>query len=317
VTKAALAVDAGQTNIRAALVHDGRGPRAAVAPGVIRLGMGGGREMVSERLLAAVEELGPLPEEPARRAAIGLSGFEAVGDEDLGWIADEFRRGAGVESLAIASDGLTALLGAIGARDGVVVAAGTGTACLARRGTRFAKVDGWGSLLSDAGSGFAIGRAGLDAALREYDGRPGSAALLDAARERFGGEIEELPEQVYSAPVPTRAVASFAVDVAHAAEAGDEYARTILADAAGELATSVCAAAGRMFEPGKEVLVSYTGSVFGAGELIAAPFRREVETRLPGSTVTEPEGDPLAGALLLVELADELQDEPGILRKWP
>lgn len=316
MTKAALAVDAGQTNIRAALVHDGRGPRTAVAPGVIRLGMGGGREVVSERLLAAVEELGPLPGS-APRAAIGLSGFEAVGDEDLGWIADEFRRGAGVESVAIASDGLTALLGAIGARDGVVVAAGTGTACLARRGTRFAKVDGWGSLLSDAGSGFAIGRAGLDGALREYDGRPGSAALLAAARERFGGEIEELPEQIYSAPVPTRAVASFAVDVAHAAEAGDEYARTILADAAGELATSVCAAAGRLFEPGEEVLVSYTGSVFGAGELIASPFRREVEARLPGASVVEPEGDPLAGALLLVELADELQDEPGILRTWP
>jgi N-acetylglucosamine kinase-like BadF-type ATPase len=316
VTEAALAVDAGQTTIRAALADDGRGPRSAVAPGVIRVGMGGGPEAVSERLLAAVAELGPLPSEPPPRAAIGLSGFEAVGDEDLGWIAETFRKGAGVESLAIASDGLTALLGAIGRRDGVVVAAGTGTACLARRGARFAKVDGWGSLLSDAGSGFAIGRAGLDAALREYDGRPGSAALLEAARERFG-EVEELPEQIYSAPVPTRAVASFAEDVARAAEAGDEYARTILADAARELAISTSAAAGRLFEPGKEVLVSYTGSVFGAGEPIAAPFRREVEARLPGSSIVEPEGDPLAGALLLAELAEELPDEPGILRKWP
>lgn len=314
MTKAALAVDAGQTTIRAALVDDGRGPRAAVAPGVIRLGMGGGREVVSERLLAAVEELGPLPDE-APRAAIGLSGFEAVGEEDLGWIAERFRESAGVDSLAIASDGLTALLGAIGARDGVVVAAGTGTACLARRGERFAKVDGWGSLLSDAGSGFAIGRAGLDAALREYDGRPGSAALLEAALERFG-EIEELPEHIYSAPVPTSAVASFAADVARAAEAGDEYARTILADAARELGISACAAAGRLFDPEEEVLVSYAGSVFQAGELIAEPFRREVAARLPGSSVVEPEGDPLAGALLLVELAEELPDQPGILRKW-
>lgn len=315
MTKTALAVDAGQTTIRAALSGDGRGPRSAVAPGVIRVGMGGGREVVSERLLAAVAELGPLPE-PAPRAAIGLSGFEAVGEEDLDWIAETFRRSAGVDSLAVASDGLTALLGAIGRRDGVVVAAGTGTACLARRGDRFAKVDGWGSLLSDAGSGFAIGRAGLDGALREYDGRPGSPGLLEAARERFG-EVERLPEEIYSAPVPTRAVASFAADVAHAAEAGDEYARTILADAARELAISTGAAAGRLFEPGEEVLVSYAGSVFDAGALIAAPFKREIEARLPGSTVMEPEGDPLAGALVLVDLADELSDEPGILRTWP
>jgi N-acetylglucosamine kinase-like BadF-type ATPase len=316
VTKpAALAVDAGQTTIRAALVHNGRGPRSAVAPGVVRVGTAAGPEVVAERLLAAVAELGPM-EGPAPSAAIGLSGFEAVSDSDLGWIADTFRESTGVESLAMASDGLTALLGAIGRRDGVVVAAGTGTACLGRRGERFAKVDGWGSLLSDAGSGFAVGRAGLDGALRAYDGRGGSAALLEAARARFG-DAQQLPEQIYSAPVPTRAVASFAADVAGAAEGGDEYARTILAHAARELAISTCAAAGRLFKRGEEVLVSYAGSVFDAGELILEPFRREIEERLPVSSVVEPEGDPLAGALVLVELAPELRDEPGILRRWP
>ena len=315
MTKAALALDAGQTTIRAALVDGGRRPRSAAAPGVVRLGSSAGPELVSEGLLAAVAELGPLPE-PVPAAAIGLSGFEAVSDEDLGRIAEEFRRRSRVESLAIASDGLTALLGAIGRRDGVVVAAGTGTACLARRGARFAKVDGWGSLLGDAGSGFAIGRAGLDAALRAYDGRGGSAALRHAAQERFG-PVERLPEQIYSAPVPTRAVASFAADVGHVAEAGDEHARTILADAARELAISVCAAAGRLFQPGEQVAVSYAGSVFQAGDLIAGPFRSEVETRLPGASVVAPEGDPLAGAVLLVELAQDLQDQSGILRTWP
>jgi glucosamine kinase len=314
VTKAALAVDAGQTTIRAALVCDGRGPQSAVAAGVVRVGSSAGREVVSDLLLAAVAKLGPLPA-PAPPAAIGLSGFEAVSDADVGWIAEQFRRGAGVESLAIASDGLTALLGAIGRRDGVVVAAGTGTACLARRGARFAKVDGWGSLLGDAGSGFAIGRAGLDGALREHDGRGGSAGLLEAAVRRFG-PVEQLPEQIYSDPVPTRAVAAFAADVGRVAEAGDEYARTILADAARELAISACAAAGRLFEPGEPLVVSYSGSVFEAGELVAGPFRSEVVARLPGASVAEPAGDPLAGALLLVELAESMQDEPGILRTW-
>ena len=315
MTPAALAVDAGQTTIRAALVNDGRGPRTAVAPGVVRVSATAGPELVSERLLAAVAELGPLPD-PAPAAAIGLSGFEAIGDGDVRWLADTFRQAVGVESLAIASDGLTALLGAIGRRNGVVVAAGTGTACLARRDARFAKVDGWGSLLSDAGSGFAIGRAGLDSALREHDGRGGSGRLVEAARERFG-EMDRLPEQIYSAPVPTRAVASFATDVGRAAEAGDERAVTILADAARELAISACAAAGRLYEPGEPVLVSYAGSVFQAGALIAGPFRREVEARLPEASVEDPAGDPLDGALLLAELAPDLQEGPGILRTWP
>jgi glucosamine kinase len=315
VTPAALAVDAGQTTIKAALVLDGRGPSSAVAPGVVRVGSGAGPRAVCERLLAAVAELGPLPT-PAPAAAIGLSGFEAMGEEDLATIADMFRRSVGVESLAIASDGLTALLGAIGRSDGVVVAAGTGTACLARRGERFAKVDGWGSLLGDAGSGFAIGRAGLDAALREYDGRGGSARLMEAARDRFGA-VEELPERIYSAPVATRAVASFAADVAHAAEAGDESARGILANAARELAISASAAAGRLFDAGESFVVSYAGSVFEAGELMIEPFRREVEARRPGTSVVDPAGDPLTGALMLVELVPDLPDQLGILRTWP
>ena len=50
--------------------------------------------------------------------------------------------------------------------------------------------------------------------------------------------------------------------------------------------------------------------------LITEPFRREVEARRPGASVVEPAGDPLAGALLLVELASELPDEPGILATW-
>jgi len=313
VTPAALAVDAGQTRTRAAL-DDGRGPRSATGPGVVRVGPSAGPEVVAERLLAAVAGLGQLPD-PVPPTAIGLSGFEAMGDEDLARVAEAFRGGLGVERLAIATDGLTALLGAIGARDGVVVAAGTGTACLGRRGDRFAKVDGWGSLLSDAGSGFAIGRAGLDAALRAYDGRGGSSRLMEAARRRFG-TIERMPERIYAEPVPTRAVAGFAADVAAEAQEGDEAALAILSDAARELAISACAAAGRLFEPGEPVLVSYAGNVFQAGEPVLKPFAHELGARLPGASVVAPAGDPLAGAFVLAELAGELRPEPGILQTW-
>jgi len=278
------------------------------------MGPGAGPEVIAERLVAAVEELGPLPDPPPA-AAIGLSGFEAIGPEQLAFVADAFRANLGVERLAIATDGLTALLGAIGPRDGVVVAAGTGTACLGRRGNLFAKVDGWGSLLSDAGSGFAIGRAGLDAALRAYDGRGGSPRLMDAARRRYG-TVEQMAERIYCEPVPTRAVAAFAADVAAEAEAGDEPALEIVRDAARELATSVCAAAARLFEPDEPVVVSYTGNVFQAAALILEPFTREVETLRPGASLVPPSDDPLAGAFLLAELGFGLRPERGILETW-
>jgi N-acetylmuramic acid 6-phosphate etherase len=301
-----LAVDAGQTEIRAAL--DGR---IATAPGVLRIGSHVGPDEVGAGLLEAVAGLGPLPR-PAPAVGVGLSGFEAAAAEDLRRVSELLRSELAVERLAIASDGLTSLLGALGDADGAVVASGTGTVCVGRRGERLVKVDGWGFLLGDAGSGFAIGRAGLDAALRHADGRAGSHALLRAAERRYA-PLPELSEQIYAAPVPARAIAAFAVDVAGEAAAGDPHAVAILADAGRELAVTACAALGRLFEPDAPAAVSYAGNVFRCGALLLEPFTRAVLERRPGTEVVPPAGDALAGAAVLAEARRELRPQPGIL----
>jgi glucosamine kinase len=311
VTPAVLAVDAGQTEIRAALANLERGPRSATAPGVLRMGRSVGPEEVADALLAALGALQPLPD-PMPPVGVGLSGFEAATDADLRRVGELLRARLPVERLSIASDGVTSLLGALGNRDGAVVAAGTGTVCVGRRGERLVKVDGWGSLLGDAGSGFAIGRAGLDSALREADGRGGSAALLRAAERRFG-PLPELSESIYCADVPTRAVASFAADVTRESSAGDGHAAAILADAARELAITGWAALARLFEPDEPAALSYAGNVFRAGPRLLDPFMQEVAARRPGTEVVPPAGDALAGAALLAGLDDGLRAEPGLL----
>jgi N-acetylglucosamine kinase-like BadF-type ATPase len=312
VTRAVLAVDAGQTEIRVALADGERGPGSdgVRTPGVLRMGRRVGPDEVAAALVAAVAELGPLPDPPPP-LGVGLSGFEAAADADLRRVGELLRERLTVERLAIASDGLTSLLGALGSADGAVVAAGTGTVAVARRGERLAKVDGWGALLGDAGSGFAIGRAGIELALREADGRGGSAALLRAAEERYA-PVPDLSERIYAAEVPTRAVAAFAADVAREAEAGDGQAVAILEEAAGELALSACAALGHLFEPEEPAVVSYAGNVFLAGTVLLEPFRRAVAEVRPGTEVRPPEADGLAGAAVLAA-EDELRPEPGLL----
>jgi N-acetylglucosamine kinase-like BadF-type ATPase len=311
VTPAVLAVDAGQTEIRAALADGERGSRSATAPGVMRMGWHVGPDEVAEALLAALAALRPLPE-PLPPVGVGLSGFEAAADEDLRRVGELLRARLSVERLSIASDGVTSLLGALGERDGAVVAAGTGTVCVARRGERLVKVDGWGTLLGDAGSGFAIGRAGLDAALREADGRGGSAALLRAAERRYA-PLPSLSERIYSADVPIRAVAAFAADVAREAAAGEPHAVAILADAGRELALTACAALGQLFGPSEPAFLSYAGNVFRAGPPLLEPFTASVLSRRPGTDVVSPEGDGLAGAALLAALHERLRPEPGLL----
>ncbi len=316
MSPAALAVDAGQTEIRATLADGERGPSAlATAPGVPRMGERVGAEEVAGAIVAAVAELGPLPG-AVPLAGVGLSGFEAASEDELARMGELLRRRLSLGGIAIASDGLTSLLGALGAEDGAVVAAGTGTVCVARRGERLVKVDGWGALLGDAGSGFAIGRAGLESALRHADGRGGSEPLLRAAERRYA-PVPELSEHIYAAAVPTRAIAAFAADVAAAADLGDADAVAILAHAADELALSACAALERLFGPGEPGVVSYAGNVFRAGALLVEPFTRAVGARRPGTEVVPPAGDALAGAALLAGAGAPLRPEPGILWTGP
>lgn len=347
MTQPSVAVDAGQTQVRAVLV-DGHGP-VAEAPGVERInGAAVDADAVAAALLAAISGLS-VPAGAGATVAVGLSGFEAAGAGDLGRVEARLREELRAARVVIASDGVTSLLGALGVRSGAVVAAGTGTIVVARGSRGWARVDGWGSLLGDAGSGFAIGRAGLDAALRELDGRGGSPALLAAAVEHFdttaeaetavaparspadragptletaslrsdsGGAVSEgaaIVAAVHGAEVPTRAVAGFAEVVGRLAGEGDAASVRILADAAEELALSASAALDRALGDDEPATVSYAGNVFRAGQPLLEPFAQALVRHRPGTTLVAPAADALAGAAMLARDPDAVAPQPGLL----
>ncbi len=297
VGAATLAVDAGQTATRASVVDAGLTGPTGQGPGVRHLHSPGGVEHAAAAIHAAAQRAGA----PAGVGVVclGLSGF-ADTMPDLERLAAELARRLGAAHVVIASDAVTSYLGALGLRPGVVVAAGTGTVALAADGHgAVAFVDGWGHLLGDAGSGFAIGRAGLASALRAVDGRGGSDALRARAEAAFG-RLDELPAAVYGCEEPVRRVAAFAHAVADAAHAGDEAARAIWAAAAGELATTVATAAERTFGAGAPADVSWSGGLFAAEDLLRTPFVRRLTEWAPRLRVVAPAGPSLAGARLLV-----------------
>jgi N-acetylglucosamine kinase-like BadF-type ATPase len=293
-------IDAGQTGIRAALSDGTVGEQV---PGVPRMEHDLGPDDVATALLAGVAGLG-LAARGGEIAGIGigLSGFELISTAEMERIATRMRARLDTRApVAIATDGITSLLGALGSlRAGVVVAAGTGVVVLGHDGgDRWAHVDGWGSLLGDDGSGFAIGQAGLRAALRAHDGRDGSRPLLAAAEARFG-PIAGLPAAILRDTTPTsRLVASFAPAVADAAHAGDVTARNIWTQAGENLAHSAVAALHRLFAPGIPADVALLGNVWNAGALLREPFERELIRRWPAATIVPAAGTSLDGAVVL------------------
>jgi glucosamine kinase len=163
-------------------------------------------------------------------------------------------------------------------------------------------VDGWGHLLGDAGSGFWVGRRGLDAALRAHDGRSGGSSLLARLVERDVGPLDRLPEIAARAGAgPVTAIASFSMQVAEAATAGDDVARYIWLEAATALADSAVACARRLYpDRPAPVAVSWVGGLWAAPDaLLLEPFLARIRATFPAADLMPPASDALAGAARL------------------
>jgi len=246
----------------------------------------------------AFADLGPRSPDAVDAIVAGLTGFDGA-SQTAGTVADGFRTLVRTGRVVVTNDAVTSYLGAIGFEPGVVVAAGTGVIALAGdRDGNFARSDGWGYILGDDGGGYYIGRRGLASALRAHDGRGGSQALLQRAKDQFG-KPESLRDRVYSSPNPAGEVAMFARKVAEAAREGDSVAEEIWAIAAREVAQTATAALGRVFAPDAPVSVSWTGNLFNARDLMLQPFQQQVAVIWPKASLLAPRGTALSGAELL------------------
>ncbi|WP_329549145.1 ATPase [Streptomyces sp. NBC_01356] len=299
-----LAVDSGGSGLRVALAVRGEVqgvPLTSKEP--VRTGP---RGIDAGHLL---EQLLPLARQLMAAAGVGELGAVAVGAAGLATLGDELRtelpsaleRELGVTRLALAADAVTAYMGALGRRPGVVVAAGTGMIAVGTDLESWRRADGWGHLLGDCGGGAWIGRAGLDAAVRAFDGRPGGSAALRARAEEMFGPIPGLPGKLYPRTDRPAVLASFAPEVAACAES-DQVAADILRSAARSIAESAAA----VCPPSGEPQVALTGGLFKMGAALLVPLTEALAEQLPQARQVPAAGDPLHGAVLIaVDLAND------------
>lgn len=242
-----LAVDGGQSTIR---VRHSSGA-AADAPGV-SWGRADTIAATADAVLSAWRSAGSPP------TTIAVLGLTTIPENvrELDRLAQLIAATTGAERLLICDDGVTSHAGALGGEWGIVLAIGTGVACVARPrtgGTKF--IGGHGFLLGDEGGAFWIGRAGLASALRAADGRGIPTRLQSSAAAAFG-DLDGLPIRIHADPRAVDSIARFAPAVVHAAREGDPAAREILDSALVELTRCVrtgWAAAGG--EPGAPLAV--------------------------------------------------------------
>ncbi len=168
---------------------------------------------------------------------------------------------------------------------------------------QLARADGWGHLLGDEGSGYAVGLAALRAAMRAYDGRGPATALSAALLERWGlATTTDLVPRVYRELQGKHEIAALAATVEMVAAQGDPLARSILATTGHELALAAKAVIGQLQLTGP-VPCALAGGVIVAGRIVRQQFESAAwQLGLNLDPIT-PVPEPAIGAIRLAQAA--------------
>src|SRR5919198_703184 len=194
------------------------------------------------------------------------------------------------------------LAAATGGREGIVVVAGTGSIAYgADRSGWSLRCGGWGYIIGDEGSAYAIARQALRAASQAADGRAPASTLVDALTTALGvPAFDDILRPVYGPPTMTRhQLAALAPLVTQCAADGDVAAQAVLAEAGEELAALAVTLARHLDLGAEPFLVACSGGVWKASELVLEPFRRRVLAAYPRAHIGPPLLTPVAGAALL------------------
>jgi len=142
--------------------------------------------------------------------------------------------GIKIKSLKVVGDAQIALQGAFPNEAGCILIAGTGSIIYGKgeKGNIY-RAGGFGRLLGDEGSGFSIGRKGLQAAAKYFDGRGDETLIVKLIEEKYSiNSADELITKVYKDNFD---IASIAEVVISAAQKEDQIAQNILLDESEEL----------------------------------------------------------------------------------
>lgn len=154
--------------------------------------------------------------------------------EDLELLAAAIYQRVSFDRLVIASDTKAASLSTDVPVD-LVIAVGTGITASVESGDLHFELSGLGYLIGDEGSGYWIGRNGVNAALKALEGRGPKTKLSESAVSFFKAENRNLADHVHQLPNPVTQIAAFTPHVVAAAESGDPQALSIIEAAAAEI----------------------------------------------------------------------------------
>jgi N-acetylglucosamine kinase len=263
-----------------------------------------GTEKVSESILSLVQESINhlnISEKEVSSIFIGTTGAGRITDADKlknDFIKYASSKGFSFLNFNVDSDARIALEGAFSGKSGALLIAGTGSIIFGKDSSgNVHRVGGFGRFLGDEGSGNTLGRKGLTAIAKDFDGRSEKTSLTERLKKHFGIENSaQLITEVYRNNFD---MASFAPHVIEAAKDGDETAIKIIEDESDELILHVKSIYKMI---GTEKLnLCLVGGTIATENFYADLFRKKINEQMPYVQIIPPENPPEIGAAFMAK----------------
>lgn len=186
--------------------------------------------------------------------------------------------------------------------DGYLSLAGTGATQFCRYHGKDWVAGGYGSIISDEGSGYWIAREAFGAAIRSQEGWGEYTILQEMIPEYLSKDAVSFQNALYTVyytpeASPVSCVAACAPLVTKAAEAGDPIALDILTRA-GKLLAQQLVALQRKNDLPPELPVALSGSVWLGHKIIFSEFQRILREEGLGTQIIIPTFQPIVGMIL-------------------
>ena len=207
-----------------------------------------------------------------------------------------------IENIKVVSDAEITIRGAFENENGAVLIAGTGSILYYKFNNVINRVGGFGRLIGDEGSGYTIGRKGLNILSKMLDGRIEKTLLAELANEKYGFDsTHNLISKIYRESFD---VAKFAETVIEAAEKKEEHSFKILEEQATELINHCRVMLGNEYS--KEIRLILIGGLVESDNLFKHMLIEKLHKETPQINIVKPKHRPEYGAVLIAK--DILQD---------
>ncbi len=212
----------------------------------------------------------------------------------------DFSKSKGIDfaNFIVESDARIALEGAFSGNPGAILIAGTGSIIIGKDSAgNIHRAGGFGRLIGDEGSGYSLGRKGLNSVSKQFDGRGGFTLISKYVEEKLDiNSAEKLITEVYKNNLAIASVAPFVIS---AAENSDETALRIINEEIEETLLHISAIKQKLSI--NELNLSLAGSLINNDNFYSKKLKEKIKKYFPEIKIQLPQNSPVMGAVLMAK----------------